>query len=62
MKEKGIKNNIASQSVIGDLNKIPEIVKKYGTYEVQATADTKNAFPKIAQGLPKIENRKNSEE
>ena len=30
-----------------------EIVLKYGTYEIQPTADTDNDFPKIAQGLSK---------
>lgn len=39
-----------------------DLVNKYGTYEIQPTAATENAFPKIAQGLPKKENRKNSEE
>ena len=28
-----------------------EMVLKYGTYEIQSTADTDNEFPKIAQGL-----------
>lgn len=30
-----------------------DMVNKYGTYEIQPTADTENEFPKIAQGLPK---------
>ncbi len=30
-----------------------EQVSKYGTYEIQPTADTQNAFPMIAQGLSK---------
>ena len=29
-----------------------DIINKYGTYEVQATADTENTYPMIAQGLP----------
>ncbi|MBQ7289234.1 MAG: hypothetical protein IJW78_05905 [Clostridia bacterium] len=28
-----------------------ELVSKYGTYEIQPTADTQNAFPMIAQGF-----------
>lgn len=32
-----------------------DMVNKYGTYEIQPTADTENEFPKIAQGLPKKE-------
>lgn len=34
-----------------------DLVNKYGTYEIQPTADTDNPFPKIAQGLPKLKNR-----
>ena len=30
-----------------------ELVNKYGTYEIQPTAETENSFPTIAQGLPK---------
>lgn len=30
-----------------------EQVSKFGTYEIQPTADTQNAFPMIAQGLSK---------
>ena len=30
-----------------------EMVNKYGTYEIQPTAETENSFPTIAQGLPK---------
>ena len=30
-----------------------DMVNKYGTYNIQPTADTENAFPTIAQGLPR---------
>ncbi len=30
-----------------------DIITKYGTYNIQPTADTENPYPKIAQGLPK---------
>lgn len=30
-----------------------ELINKYGTYEIQPTADTTNSFPTIAQGFPK---------
>ena len=30
-----------------------DIVNRYGTYEIQRTADTENFFPAIAKGLPK---------
>ncbi|MBO5944946.1 MAG: hypothetical protein J6Q50_06610 [Clostridia bacterium] len=37
-----------------DSPEIPyEMVNKYGTYEIQPTAETENSFPTIAQGLPK---------
>lgn len=29
-----------------------EMVNKYGTYQIQPTAETANSFPTIAQGLP----------
>ena len=35
-----------------------ELLNKYGTYEIQPTADSDNDFPKIAQGLPKSSKRK----
>ena len=41
-----------------------DIVNRYGTYEIQPTADTENFFPAIAQGLPKdahIPNRPETE-
>lgn len=28
-----------------------ELLRKYGTYEIQPTADSDNPFPTIAQGL-----------
>lgn len=30
-----------------------EMVNRYGTYEIQATADTDNQYPAIAQGYNK---------
>lgn len=51
------KNNInqtpAATPVEGDPETSVELVDKYGTYEIQPTADTANAFPTIAQGFPK---------
>ena len=29
-----------------------DVVNKYGTYEVQDTADSDNRYPHIAQGMP----------
>ena len=30
-----------------------QLINKYGTYEIQPTANTENDFPAIAQGTPK---------
>lgn len=30
-----------------------EMVNRYGTYEIQATADTENMYPAVAQGFNK---------
>ena len=30
---------------------VPEIINRYGTYEIQSTADTDNQYPAIAQGF-----------
>ncbi len=38
-----------------------DLVNKYGTYEVQDTADTDNLFPTIAQGLPNDNIKKGKE-
>ena len=32
-----------------------DVVNRFGTYEVQATADTDNRYPMIAQGLSRME-------
>ena len=37
----------------GDPEDCFDLINRYGTYEVQKTADTDNEFPAIAQGLPK---------
>jgi len=47
-------NNIVSQPQ----HSVYELLNKYGTYEIQPTCDSDNDFPKIAQGLPKEQNRK----
>ena len=36
-----------------------EMVNKYGTYEIQPTADSENAYPMIAQGDPRPPKKKN---
>lgn len=35
-----------------------DMVNRYGTYNIQPTADTENLFPTIAQGLPRPKKQK----
>ncbi len=58
MKKKKIKVAISSEAVSGRPENVSELINKYGTYEIQPTADTDNPFPKISQGLPEEKNRK----
>ena len=39
-----------------------ELLNKFGTYEIQPTADTENEFPAIAQGLPDEKKRNRGKE
>ena len=52
--EKFDKSNVCDQPM-----DCAEMVNKYGTYNIQPTAETANSFPKISQALPKMKNRKN---
>lgn len=45
--------NEATEYIVDDPETPYEMVNKYGTYEIQPTAETEKAFPTIAQGLPK---------
>lgn len=40
------------QQIIGQPDSCWEMVNRWGTYEVQATQDTDNPYPSIAQGYP----------
>lgn len=55
MKKDKSKNNnemfVLQNSSNTNLNAF-ELINKYGTYNIQSTADTENEFPKISQGLP----------
>ncbi len=51
-KDAGRLNEI-TEAIIDDPETPYEMVNKYGTYEIQPTAETEKAFPTIAQGLPK---------
>ena len=39
--------------VFGQPESCADLVNKYGTYNIQPTADTDNLFPLIAPGLPR---------
>lgn len=60
MKKKKTDKNKANQAAVnpsvlnetGSPETTAELLNKFGTYEIQPTADTENDFPAIAQGLP----------
>ena len=52
-KEGPIEKPLDLQSLNGQPETAEELINKYGTYEIQPTADSGNVFPTIAQGLPK---------
>lgn len=39
--------------IIDQPENVSELINKYGTYEIQPTADTENLYPAIAQELGK---------
>ena len=45
-----IKTDLACEAVHGQPHDAFDMVNKYGTYEIQPTADSENRFPEIAQG------------
>ena len=49
---------VSSEDFLTEPESVYEQVNKYGTYNIQPTSATENSFPKIAQGLPKLKNRK----
>lgn len=57
-KDEDIQIEIAVNSIVSQPETVYELINKYGTYEIQPTAESDNDFPKIAQGLPKQESRK----
>ncbi len=52
-KDKKSTKELSSTSIVGEPETAFEMINKYGTYEIQPTADTDNEFPCIAQGSPK---------
>lgn len=49
----------SANAVLDQPEDVFELINKYGTYNIQPTAETENSFPKISQALPKMKNRKN---
>ena len=55
--EKSTKEKLATAEMsVADVLGMPEdvfgMLHKYGTYNIQPTADSDNEFPEIAQGIP----------
>lgn len=48
------------QRITGQPDSCWEMVNRYGTYNCQATQDTDNIFPTIAQGYPSAAPERNS--
>ena len=46
-------DDISSEPFGGMPETASEMVNRYGTYEIQATSDTENMYPAIAQGFNK---------
>ena len=42
---------------LGEAENDLDLINRYGTYNIQRTADTFNTFPAIAQGLPRSLNK-----
>jgi len=55
-KNKNKQTEISVESISGEPQNAFETLNKYGTYNIQDTANTENEFPQIAQGLSKINN------
>ncbi len=52
----------STANIQGNPKSVYGMLNKYGTYEIQPTADTDNAFPAISQGLSKIEQARQSKD
>lgn len=51
-------NTPSADNITGNPDTCNEMITRYGTYEIQATADTENIFPAIAQGLLRQKTKK----
>lgn len=60
---KNLKNRLeeCTMNIEGNPETVNEMLNKYGTYEIQPTADTENEFPAVAQGKSekKVDKSKN---
>lgn len=52
-KKKNPTQDNSSVPILDQPENVYELLNKYGTYEIQPTADTFNEYPAIAQGLAK---------
>ncbi len=59
---KSISATPSVDSIAGQPLSCAEMVNKYGTYNIQPTAESDHDFPKIAQGLPDEKYRKLTDE
>ncbi|MCQ2470752.1 MAG: hypothetical protein MJ147_01795 [Clostridia bacterium] len=59
--EHEIQDTPSVAGISGQPETIFELLNKYGTYNIQPTADNENDYPKIAQGLPEEEAEKAKE-
>ncbi len=50
-REPPIDRTPSTAAVAGQPEDVFDIINKYGTYEIQPTAESENKFPAIAQGL-----------
>ena len=53
--EKDFLDSPRSEGISGQPETVFELLNKYGTYNIQPTAESGNDYPKIAQGLTEKE-------
>jgi len=51
--KKRMNTQLPADAVMGQPESCFELINKYGTYEIQPTADSGNKYPAISQGLSK---------
>lgn len=53
MDKKKRKSDLSGIPIMSQPENVSELLNKYGTYEIQPTADSDNFYPTIAQGISK---------